>query len=259
MTEALGLIEVIGYPPAIEAADAALKAANVKLGAVTRVDGGIVTVQILGDVGAVKAAVDAGSSAAERIGTVRAAHVIPRLESSLTGFLTEPGKGMRNLGPKYMKPNRDATTKNVLKAETMDQPSVPSQGDVINQIEIPVVSDEVERAPLPEVDMTEVSPEGAYIAKDVEEETKVLEVVSGADTVSDEGPVEYLVMTEEVKPPVGGGVKKLTPHELKKMSNKELKNLITSLGIKVAAKKMKSAKKEDLIHMIIQFDKEGEN
>ncbi|MGL4738857.1 MAG: BMC domain-containing protein [Cellulosilyticaceae bacterium] len=232
MTEALGLIEVIGYPPAIEAADAALKAANVKLGAVTRVDGGIVTIQILGDVGAVKAAVDAGSSAAERIGTVRAAHVIPRLESSLAGMLTEPGKGMRNLGPKHMKQNRDATTQNVLNAETMDQPSSPSQDTVANQTEIPVVSDEVERAPLPEVDMTEVSPEGAYIAKDIE---------------------------EEIKPPVVGGVKKLTPHELKKMSNKELKNLITSLGIKVAAKKMKSAKKEDLIHMIIQFDKEGEN
>lgn len=260
MTEALGLIEVIGYPPAIEAADAALKAANVKLGAVTRVDGGIVTVQILGDVGAVKAAVDAGSSAAERIGTVRAAHVIPRLESSLTGFLTEPGKGMRNLGKKSTQQNKSATTANSLVAQADSLSELSLQGNVKTQTEVPVIGDEVERAPLPLVDMTEVSPEGAYIAKDVEEEMQRTEGVSDPDTISDEGSIESLSIREEVKPQtVLGGVKKLTQHELKKLSNKELKNLITSLGIKVAAKRMKSAKKEDLIHMIIHFDKEGES
>lgn len=83
MNEALGLIEVIGYPTAIEAADQALKAANVKLASITKVDGGIMTVQILGDVGAVTAAVAAGGTSASKVGTIRATHVIPRVDRAL--------------------------------------------------------------------------------------------------------------------------------------------------------------------------------
>ena len=82
-TKALGLIEVIGYVPAIEAADSALKAANVKLLGVDKVDGGIMTVKITGDVGAVNAAVAAASSSAEKIGTLRASHVIPRVQEDV--------------------------------------------------------------------------------------------------------------------------------------------------------------------------------
>lgn len=243
MTESLGLIEVIGYPPAVEAADAALKAANVKLGALTRVDGGIVTVQILGDVGAVKAAVDAGASAASRVGTVRAAHVIPRLDKSLTGFLTKPGKGMRNLGQKNTQKDKNATTIDVPAACSMPEESNALKVGVEGEENIPVISDGIERAPLLEVDMTEVSPEGAYIATDLEKDTDtVLEVAPGNDTVSDIGPV----------------IKKLSPDELKKLSNKELKVLIASLGIKMAAKKLKSAKKDELIQVVTQFYKEGE-
>ena len=83
INEALGLIEVIGYPPAIEAADQALKSANVKLASITKVDGGIMTVQILGDVGAVSAAVAAGGLAASKVGPLRATHVIPRVDTAL--------------------------------------------------------------------------------------------------------------------------------------------------------------------------------
>lgn len=83
--QALGLIEVIGYPPAVEAADAALKAANVTLLSIAKADAGIMTVEIIGDVGAVTAAVDAGARSAARIGLVRARHVISRVESDLIG------------------------------------------------------------------------------------------------------------------------------------------------------------------------------
>ena len=85
MMQALGLIEVIGYPAAIEAADAALKASNVQLSGVSKVGSGIMTVQLFGDVGAITAAVQAGGQAAERIGKVRATHVIPRVDESLIG------------------------------------------------------------------------------------------------------------------------------------------------------------------------------
>lgn len=83
--QALGLIEVVGYPPAVEAADAALKAANVTLLSIAKADAGIMTVEIIGDVGAVTSAVDAGARSAAKIGLVRARHVIPRVESDLIG------------------------------------------------------------------------------------------------------------------------------------------------------------------------------
>ena len=75
---ALGLIETKGLVAAIEAADAMVKAANVTLIGKEHVGGGLVTVLVRGDVGAVKAAVDAGAAAAERGGEVKSVHVIPR-------------------------------------------------------------------------------------------------------------------------------------------------------------------------------------
>ena len=76
--EALGLIETKGLVGAVEAADAMVKAANVKLIGREQVGGGLVTVMVRGDVGAVKAATDAGASAAQRVGELVSVHVIPR-------------------------------------------------------------------------------------------------------------------------------------------------------------------------------------
>lgn len=72
------MIETKGLVGSIEAADAMLKAANVTLASKTHVGGGLVTVMVRGDVGAVKAAVDAGAAAAERVGELISVHVIPR-------------------------------------------------------------------------------------------------------------------------------------------------------------------------------------
>ena len=77
-TEALGMIETKGLVGSIEAADAMVKAANVSLAGKVLVGGGLVTVMVRGDVGAVKAAVDAGAAAAERVGELLSIHVIPR-------------------------------------------------------------------------------------------------------------------------------------------------------------------------------------
>ncbi len=76
--EALGLIETRGLVAMIEAADAMVKAANVTLIGMERVGAGLVTVMVRGDVGAVKAATDAGAAAAKRVGEVVSVHVIPR-------------------------------------------------------------------------------------------------------------------------------------------------------------------------------------
>ena len=82
-TEALGLIETKGLVGSIEAADAMVKAANVTLVGKELVGGGLVTVMVRGDVGAVKAATDAGAAAADRVGELISVHVIPRPHSEV--------------------------------------------------------------------------------------------------------------------------------------------------------------------------------
>jgi energy-coupling factor transport system substrate-specific component len=81
--KALGMIEVIGYLAAVEALDSALKAAKVTMVNVTLVRGGLVSVFVTGDVGAVKAAMDASKTAAKRVGEVISVHVIPRPSDSI--------------------------------------------------------------------------------------------------------------------------------------------------------------------------------
>ncbi len=76
--EALGMIETRGLVAAIEAADAMLKAANVTLVGTEKIGSGLVSVMVRGDVGAVKAAVEAGGESAQRLGEIVATHVIPR-------------------------------------------------------------------------------------------------------------------------------------------------------------------------------------
>lgn len=76
--EALGMIETKGLTAMIEAADAMAKAANVSIVGCQKIGAGLVTVMVRGDVGAVKAATDAGAAAASKVGEVVSVHVIPR-------------------------------------------------------------------------------------------------------------------------------------------------------------------------------------
>ena len=85
--EALGMIETKGLVGSIEAADAMVKAANVHLIGKVHVGGGLVTVMVRGDVGAVKAAVEAGGAAAKRVGELVSVHVIPRPHEDVEAIL----------------------------------------------------------------------------------------------------------------------------------------------------------------------------
>ncbi len=85
--EALGMIETRGLVAAIEAADAMVKAANVVLIGSEKIGSGLVSVMVRGDVGAVKAAVEAGGAAAARLGEVIATHVIPRPHADVDKLL----------------------------------------------------------------------------------------------------------------------------------------------------------------------------
>ena len=90
---ALGMVETRGLIGAIEAADAMVKAANVTLIGSEYVGGGFVTVMVRGDVGAVKAATDAGAAAAKRVGELVSVHVIPRPHSDVEMILPHTTKG----------------------------------------------------------------------------------------------------------------------------------------------------------------------
>ena len=85
--QALGLIETKGLVGAIEAADAMVKAANVTLIGKENIGSGLVTVMVRGDVGAVKAAVEAGAAAAKRVGELYSVHVIPRPHADVENIL----------------------------------------------------------------------------------------------------------------------------------------------------------------------------
>ena len=87
---ALGMIETKGLVAAIEAADAMVKAAKVTLLGREKVGGGLVTVLVRGEVGAVKAATDAGAAAAQRVGELIAVHVIPRPHGEVEQILPQP-------------------------------------------------------------------------------------------------------------------------------------------------------------------------
>lgn len=89
--EALGMVETKGLVGSIEAADAMTKSANVTLVGYEKIGSGLVTTMVRGDVGAVKAAVDAGAAAAEKVGTVVSKHIIPRPHQDVEKILPRMG------------------------------------------------------------------------------------------------------------------------------------------------------------------------
>lgn len=203
MMQALGLIEVIGYPAAIEAADAALKASNVQLSGLSKVGSGIMTVQLFGDVGAIKAAVEAGGRAAEKLGKVRSAHVIPRVDESLIGT--------------------------VIKRRPAANDGIANKG--ISELEIHSEGKEVN---------------SSLNAPGVQN-------VSLTDEVANPGDGKDITINSSLGPNANEEVFSL--EDLNKKSNTELRKLIEALGIDVSDKKLKEAKKAELIRIITDSKK----
>ena len=131
--QSLGMIEVYGYLTAVEALDSALKAANVSRLGVEKVRGGLVTVLVEGDVGAVKAAMDASAAAAERVGTVISVHVIPRPADDVTRMLKGGKEPEEPTPPEPEKPS---------------EPEISSEPDTLSEPESEAVkAEEGEKAP----------------------------------------------------------------------------------------------------------------
>ena len=106
MQQALGLIETRGLVAAIEAADAMVKAAKVKFLSRQKVKGGLVAIMVTGDVGAVKAAVDAGAAAGKRVGAVVSSHVIPRPHMDIDAMIPDGPEGNPQPKPKKEPPKK---------------------------------------------------------------------------------------------------------------------------------------------------------
>lgn len=100
--QALGLIETYGYIGAVEAADVCLKSANVRLIGVHLVKGGLVTVVVTGDVGAVRASMDASRIAAEKVARVISVHVIPRPAPDISKFFEYPANKIDEAKPEQL-------------------------------------------------------------------------------------------------------------------------------------------------------------
>jgi microcompartment protein CcmL/EutN len=241
--QALGMIEVIGLPPAIEAADSALKAANVALLAIEKVSSGILTVEITGDVGAVTAAVDAGAAAAERVGTLRAKHVIPYVDESLEGKvlikgikLFQPKKKpaiplSQSINTEFANSQEDGTEK-----VDVDNNSSPN---VVSKDSTPTLQNSDgwnKESKTENVETNTVDDENAE-SNTMMKEKETIE--SYKDTDNGEGKT---LKTEPIKT--------YTTTELRKKSNDALRAILQSQGVELT-ESHKSAKKEELIQLII--------
>lgn len=174
--KALGMIEVYGYLTAVEALDSALKAANVTRLDVVKVRGGLVTVLVEGDVGAVKAAMDASAAAAERIGTVVSVHVIPRPASDVERMLKGPGGGPKTEPEEPEEPEPKGPEPEERKAE---EPKA-EQPEAVLEPETPEPEapepEEPAQAAMPEPAEPERKPEEGKAAAVTPEEMKAMSV-----------------------------------------------------------------------------------
>ena len=217
--KALGMIEVYGYLTAVEALDSALKAANVTRLDVVKVRGGLVTVLVEGDVGAVKAAMDASAAAAERIGTVVSVHVIPRPASDVERMLKGPGGGPKTEPPKAEPEPKEPEPKGPEPEERKAEEPEAEPPEVDLEPETPEPEPEPE-APEPEKPAQAVMPEPA-------------------------GP--------ERKPEAGKAAA-VTPEEMKAMSVDGLRRLARELEIpSMTRAEIRYAKKQELIQKITEF------
>jgi ethanolamine utilization protein EutM len=125
---ALGKIETLGLVGAIEAADTMVKAANVRLIGAEYIGGGYVTAMVRGDVGAVKAATDAGAAAAQRVGTLVSVHVIPRPHPDVEFILPQPPEAPAEAPPSPPPPKAppEAPPKAPAKAPPKEAPKAPA-------------------------------------------------------------------------------------------------------------------------------------
>lgn len=261
MGKALGLIEFIGYVPAICAADTALKAASVDLIGIEKVTGGIVTVKITGDVDAVQAAVESAENYASRIGSLRSAHVIPRLDDEVENLLMNSKSSEEEIEEEIQELEedikevceeiREEITETIVEETESKEESL--QEDVVEYVKN--VNDEVEEisgkiegeSHLDEIEVFEISQNKENSKESLEEVIIKPELIEGKEEYSED-------KTTENKEADSIDIK-----EISKMSVKELRKKIKSLNKNITSNKLKSLKKKDLVDILLKYNEEGDS
>lgn len=261
MGKALGLIEFIGYVPAICAADTALKAASVDLIGIEKVTGGIVTVKITGDVDAVQAAVESAENYASRIGSLRSAHVIPRLDDEVENLLMNSKSSEEEIQEEIQELEedikevceeiREEITETIIEETESKEESL--QEDVVEYVKN--VNDEAEEisgkiegeSHLDEIEVFEISQNKESSKESLEEVIIKPELIEDKEEYSED-------KTTENKEADSIDIK-----EISKMSVKELRKKIKSLNINITSNKLKSLKKKDLVDILLKYNEEGDS
>lgn len=233
--KALGLIEVNGYLAGIEAADAALKAASVTLIALEKVNAGITNVQITGDIGAVNAAVEAGKTAADSLGMLRAYHVIPRLHEETLKLFPSINKEVKK-GVFTQSNDVEIKVEEGFKAEVIDtEPEIKEDTEEIKKEDIQRNEDN--------------KTQGASEEKAQEdEENKVKKIEDDKKQKKGESVVEEN--------------KKINKEEnlvdYSSMRVDELRKLVSNLNLPhLTNKQIKFEKKDELIKILLEYGDKG--
>lgn len=261
MGKALGLIEFIGYVPAICAADTALKAASVDLIGIEKVTGGIVTVKITGDVDAVQAAVESAENYASRIGSLRSAHVIPRLDDEVENLLMNSKSSEEEIEEEIQELEedikevceeiREEITETIIEETESKEESL--QEDVVEYVknvndEVEEISEKIEgESHLDEIEVFEISQNKENSKESLEEVVIKPELIEGKEEYSEN-------KTTENKEADSIDIK-----EISKMSVKELRKKIKSLNKNITSNKLKSLKKKDLVDILLKYSEEGDS
>lgn len=260
MGKALGLIEFIGYVPAICAADTALKAASVDLIGIEKVTGGIVTVKITGDVDAVQAAVESAENYASRIGSLRSAHVIPRLDDEVENLLMNSKSSEEEIEEiqdleedikEVCEEIREEITETIIEETESKEESL--QEDVVEYVknvndEVEEISEKIEgESHLDEIEVFEISQNKENSKESLEEVIIKPELIEGSEEYSED-------KTTENKEADSIDIK-----EISKMSVKELRKKIKSLNMNITSNKLKSLKKKDLVDILLKYNEEGDS
>lgn len=223
--KALGMIEVYGYLAAVEALDSALKAANVSLVDVCKVKGGLVTVLVEGEVGAVKASMDASAAAVERVGRVVSVHVIPRPAVDVARMFTKDFEYPHVIlsdGELHAPGEETAgTAKTLTEAENTTKAETLETSPVIETEGYPRYDEGREVVP-------EAQTDGSLEDKKLEDKNGEDQVMEGLET------------------------SQFTREQLEQMTVAGLRKLARDIGItNMTRQEIRFAKKQELIHAIL--------
>lgn len=223
INKAIGLIEVIGFTNAVVAADESLKAASVKLIGVEKVDGGIVTVKLMGDVSAVMAAVEAGKAKVINTGNFRAAHVIPRLDPEVFCILQD------------VQSKKEESKEVIEEVQTVVAEDLNNEVNIVKEVQAvttETLNNKVEITEEVQVVMTEA----------LNNETNIKEETIPAEVL------EIVEIQEENK-------EVLTKDKYSKLNVKELRKLAVTMRVVKTLKEAKQLKKDELVIKLLGISK----